>query len=414
MEANGTSFRRRRQSSADRFLDVFSQSPPSTAGDELSEDDVFWSGDSAESSGPLSSSSYITSAAPPGGRDHRSSPKAFGRVESFGILAALPEMEQERSNRRSIFNHKNSSTTPASASALASSSTSRMIPVIPRPPPERTFSASLKYQSAPMNVPMMLRRNDFDRHQKGRLLEENEELEEDDEEGEMLPPHEIVARQSVKSPVLSSSVLEGAGRTLKGRDLRQVRNAMVGSGPLKSFEQRIQFPNGSGTHLTAHETQEYGFETGISILVKCDQMKKPAMATTNKGGSFEANLPLSSSTSSNCRARLFAGPKQLYALNKNIEAKVIRVSDQANTYTTASTMTFATSCSSLATLGRCPSPLGSSKTVDLPIPPEYGLPPTSYYLAPLAPFIPIIGASFSPINHSLVAANFRNPPSDSS
>lgn len=43
---------------------------------------------------------------------------------------------------------------------------------------------------------------------------------------EMLPPHEIVARNSIQSPALACSVLEGVGRTLKGRDLRQVRNAV--------------------------------------------------------------------------------------------------------------------------------------------------------------------------------------------
>ncbi|KAL3828584.1 hypothetical protein ACJIZ3_017386 [Penstemon smallii] len=50
--------------------------------------------------------------------------------------------------------------------------------------------------------------------------------EEDDEEnnGVILPPHELVA--SRPSPRLACSVLEGAGRTLKGRDLRQVRNAI--------------------------------------------------------------------------------------------------------------------------------------------------------------------------------------------
>ncbi|XWS43388.1 hypothetical protein CRYUN_Cryun16bG0099000 [Craigia yunnanensis] len=49
-----------------------------------------------------------------------------------------------------------------------------------------------------------------------------------DEEGEqeMLPPHEIVARGSGVSPKTTFSVLEGVGRTLKGRDLRQVRNAI--------------------------------------------------------------------------------------------------------------------------------------------------------------------------------------------
>lgn len=49
----------------------------------------------------------------------------------------------------------------------------------------------------------------------------------DDDEEEMLPPHEIVARGSGVSPRTTFSVLEGVGRTLKGRDLRQVRNAVL-------------------------------------------------------------------------------------------------------------------------------------------------------------------------------------------
>jgi hypothetical protein len=39
----------------------------------------------------------------------------------------------------------------------------------------------------------------------------------------VVPPHEIVARRAAAH----SSVLEGAGRTLKGRDLRRVRNAVL-------------------------------------------------------------------------------------------------------------------------------------------------------------------------------------------
>ncbi|KAG8050609.1 hypothetical protein GUJ93_ZPchr0009g1666 [Zizania palustris] len=39
----------------------------------------------------------------------------------------------------------------------------------------------------------------------------------------MVPPHEIVARRAEAH----NSVLEGAGRTLKGRDLRRVRNAVL-------------------------------------------------------------------------------------------------------------------------------------------------------------------------------------------
>jgi len=55
--------------------------------------------------------------------------------------------------------------------------------------------------------------------------DDDEDGEEDDEE-EMVPPHEFVARNSAQSPMLAYSVLEGIGRTLKGRDMRQVRNAV--------------------------------------------------------------------------------------------------------------------------------------------------------------------------------------------
>ncbi|CAD6201608.1 unnamed protein product [Miscanthus lutarioriparius] len=47
---------------------------------------------------------------------------------------------------------------------------------------------------------------------------------EDEEDGdELVPPHVVAARRHARS----SSVLEGAGRTLKGRDLRRVRNAVL-------------------------------------------------------------------------------------------------------------------------------------------------------------------------------------------
>ena len=46
---------------------------------------------------------------------------------------------------------------------------------------------------------------------------------------EMFPPHEIVARGLVILPKTTFSVLEGVWRTLKGRDLRQVCNAVQNS-----------------------------------------------------------------------------------------------------------------------------------------------------------------------------------------
>ncbi|KAL8154124.1 hypothetical protein V2J09_011884 [Rumex salicifolius] len=219
--------RQRIPSSSDRFLTLFSQSPPSasassafatSSGDELSEDDVLWNGELAGSPKFLSSSSPSISRTPPANKNHRlASSKSIGRAEKFGILSALPEIEQDRNKIRSIFDHKKSSVTSSSCSAM-------MIPVIPRPTLERTLSASFRhhqYQSVPVNVPLRMR-DDLERPREGRLLEESDLLEEEDEEAEMLPPHEIKAKQAMKAPILSCSVLEGAGRTLKGRDLRQM------------------------------------------------------------------------------------------------------------------------------------------------------------------------------------------------
>ncbi|CAL9087417.1 unnamed protein product [Musa textilis] len=81
------------------------------------------------------------------------------------------------------------------------------------------------HQSAPVNVPVWPRwRNERkDDVVDGLEEEEGREDEEADGEEEMVPPHVIVAR----SHVMTFSVFEGVGRTLKGRDLRRVRNAVL-------------------------------------------------------------------------------------------------------------------------------------------------------------------------------------------
>ncbi|XP_020203453.1 uncharacterized protein LOC109789006 isoform X2 [Cajanus cajan] len=50
---------------------------------------------------------------------------------------------------------------------------------------------------------------------------------ENDEYDSKLPPHEFIARRLGRSQISSFSVLEGAGRTLKGRDLSKVRNVVL-------------------------------------------------------------------------------------------------------------------------------------------------------------------------------------------
>ncbi|PQQ18375.1 uncharacterized protein Pyn_23469 [Prunus yedoensis var. nudiflora] len=73
--------------------------------------------------------------------------------------------------------------------------------------------------SAPVNVPdwsKILRVDSVD-----SLYELDEEL--DGNGSEMIPPHEYLAREYTRG---ATSVFEGVGRTLKGRDMRQVREAV--------------------------------------------------------------------------------------------------------------------------------------------------------------------------------------------
>ncbi|KAF7009548.1 hypothetical protein CFC21_024069 [Triticum aestivum] len=79
-------------------------------------------------------------------------------------------------------------------------------------------------QSAPVRVPVWPGQAARPRDKAKRGAKEAEESEEDEEGGEeMVPPHVVAARRHARS----SSVLEGAGRTLKGRDLCRVRNAVL-------------------------------------------------------------------------------------------------------------------------------------------------------------------------------------------
>lgn len=56
---------------------------------------------------------------------------------------------------------------------------------------------------------------------------DSDEDEDDEENDSKLPPHELIAERLARSQISSFSVLEGAGRTLKGRDLSKVRNAVL-------------------------------------------------------------------------------------------------------------------------------------------------------------------------------------------
>ncbi|MED6207685.1 hypothetical protein PIB30_038074 [Stylosanthes scabra] len=125
-------------------------------------------------------------------------------------------------------------------------------------------------------------------------------------------------------------------------------------------------------------THHYHF-SDIRVSVKCQGVNKLAMATTEDDGSFKVALPSSSVNNNNCIAKILGGPVQLYASRKNQVSEIVKGKDQ-NICTISAPLSFMTSRPNKKQLG-------SSKTVDLPLPPEWGLAPSSYYV----PFIPIIG-----------------------
>ncbi|KAJ7001961.1 hypothetical protein NC653_012132 [Populus alba x Populus x berolinensis] len=74
-----------------------------------------------------------------------------------------------------------------------------------------------KPSSLPVNIP------DWSRILKNEYRRGSDVV---DDRGVRVPPHELLVRQMARSRIASFSVHEGIGRTLKGRDLSRVRNAI--------------------------------------------------------------------------------------------------------------------------------------------------------------------------------------------
>ncbi|CAN4118806.1 unnamed protein product [Withania somnifera] len=210
MEQNGVvSFRHRQSPSSDRFLGVFSPplSDPSLIAvadddDELNEDDVFWTGRDLTESQLRATNSFRQSF-----------------HEKFGILAALPD-DHRKSDIPVVRRKPSIASSPSSTGSISQSPISSPFSRNSNFSHSKSMPVRNFQHSAPMNVPMMTK----------KVRKQNEladvEIDADDADDEMLPPHEMVSRGSMRSPKTTFSVLEGVGRTLKGRDLRQVRNAV--------------------------------------------------------------------------------------------------------------------------------------------------------------------------------------------
>ncbi|KAI9086302.1 hypothetical protein K1719_031756 [Acacia pycnantha] len=79
--------------------------------------------------------------------------------------------------------------------------------------------------SLPLNIPdwSKILKGEYKQHREKERDDDVDDEDDDDEDEEMkIPPHEYLAR----TRMASLSVHEGIGRTLKGRDLRRVRNAI--------------------------------------------------------------------------------------------------------------------------------------------------------------------------------------------
>ncbi|GLJ54309.1 hypothetical protein SUGI_1165220 [Cryptomeria japonica] len=84
----------------------------------------------------------------------------------------------------------------------------------------------LMHQSAPVNVPDWSKILGID-HRKDNPNGFPAAGDEDEDEGDdKLPPHEYLAREQARSQMTTTSVFHGVGRTLKGRDMSRVRNAV--------------------------------------------------------------------------------------------------------------------------------------------------------------------------------------------
>ncbi|CAN6283191.1 unnamed protein product [Urochloa humidicola] len=247
MDAPG---RPRRSPPADRFLGLFSSptssipaSSPSSAGDELLEGDLLFPAPSPSSDPPPPDASKNPGRVPRGDLGllaalHEGDRKAPGRA---GVSAAVA-VSTATSGAAGTLLRRKATIAAAAAAASASSATpsrsppsaSRAIPVAPRARDPELQPAAPYHQSAPVQVPVpqpWSRGRKWDDLAGGLGGGDDDEGELFSGDAAMLPPHEMVARASAGggygAPGKPSSMLEGVGRTLKGRDLRRVRDAVL-------------------------------------------------------------------------------------------------------------------------------------------------------------------------------------------
>eukprot|EP00243_Klebsormidium_subtile_P002728 TRINITY_DN15521_c0_g1_i1.p1 TRINITY_DN15521_c0_g1~~TRINITY_DN15521_c0_g1_i1.p1 ORF type:complete len:277 (+),score=38.31 TRINITY_DN15521_c0_g1_i1:189-1019(+) len=190
----------------------------SSSGGELREEDV-WATEARDwqQEGPVAKGLSLSKDERTGMRLVSRQPRWLGARERDLGLASWNDENTVSKHRTTLLSPFRSYANASPQRIFGQQSTGmRMIPT------KADHSQPMVQQSAPVNVPAW-----------GRLAERDEngkvkgDSDSDDEElGRIVPPHELIARQNAESGVVFS-VYEGAGRTLKGRDAKKVRNAVL-------------------------------------------------------------------------------------------------------------------------------------------------------------------------------------------
>ncbi|CAK8535409.1 unnamed protein product [Lathyrus sativus] len=220
-------------SRAERLLGVSPHAPPldNSTPFEFSEDDVVFGFDYSHSS-----SSFPTPRLPHQynlHQHHHRNPSPLGPPDSSGIPPVSPE-NKESPNVVDGSDHLDDDIDSVSLSSFVSSNSSSSTTAQPilvqrsasdRTRPFPSLAATKFYHSAPINIPIMTP----EMAALARKYEEEEarELAEEEDFKNKIPPHEFLAKQVDFSRMHSCSLFEGVGRTLKGRDMRKVRNAVL-------------------------------------------------------------------------------------------------------------------------------------------------------------------------------------------
>jgi hypothetical protein len=174
--------------------------------------------------------------------------KGSGRVGGYGTRRSMRDEDFEEqevwSVMKEIGDSSSNSKYPSSGSSSSSSSSAWHIPTaaprtIPSTKPTPTNHGGKVVQqqsSAPVNIPDWSKIYGKNSRNMGSWADHNGIAYDDgdyhvnDDEGgddDIVPPHEWLARKLARSQISSFSVCEGIGRTLKGRDLSKVRNAIL-------------------------------------------------------------------------------------------------------------------------------------------------------------------------------------------